>query len=219
MRLFIRLTLVFLILLVPSASSQEIHTNLLQSVIELVKDEYIDETNEDEIVESAINGMLQSLDPHSIYLNPKNFSELKNDTRGEFGGLGIEVTMEKGLVKVITPIEDSPADKVGVKAGDYIVKIEDEQVQGKSLMEAVKLMRGKIGTPINITVRRLEVDEDLKFTIIRDVVKVREVSSSILDNVGYLRLRAFNEQSSKQLIKKINNFKKTKKDLNGYILI
>ena len=168
MRLFIRLTLVFLILLVPSASSKN-NIHLLQSVIELVKDEYIDETNEDEIVESAINGMLQSLDPHSIYLNPKNFSELKNDTRGEFGGLGIEVTMEKGLVKVITPIEDSPADKVGVKAGDYIVKIEDEQVQGKSLMEAVKLMRGKIGTPINITVRRLEVDEDLKFTIIRDV--------------------------------------------------
>jgi carboxyl-terminal processing protease len=223
MRLFIRLTLVFLILLVPSASSKNNHPlyeklDLFSDVLEKINNEYVDKVDQSKVIDAAINGMLQSLDPHSAYMNPENFKSMGVETKGEFGGLGIEITMEAGFVKVITPIEDSPADKVGVKAGDYIIKINEKQVKGLNIMEAVKLMRGKIGTPINITVRRLEVDEDLKFTIIRDVVKVREVSSSILDNVGYLRLRAFNEQSSKQLIKKINNFKKTKKDLNGYIL-
>jgi|TARA_B110000285_G_scaffold147198_1_gene164266 carboxyl-terminal processing protease len=223
MRLFIRLTLVFLILLVPSASSKNNHPlyeklDLFSDVLEKINNEYVDKVDQSKVIDAAINGMLQSLDPHSAYMNPESFKSMGVETKGEFGGLGIEITMEAGFVKVITPIEDSPADKVGVKAGDYIIKINEKQVKGLNIMEAVKLMRGKIGTPINITVRRLEVDEDLKFTIIRDVVKVREVSSSILDNVGYLRLRAFNEQSSKQLIKKINNFKKTKKDLNGYIL-
>jgi len=223
MRLFIRLTLVFLILLVPSASSKNNHPlyeklDLFSDVLEKINNEYVDKVDQNKVIDSAINGMLQSLDPHSAYMNPESFKSMGVETKGEFGGLGIEITMEAGFVKVITPIEDSPADKVGVKAGDYIIKINEKQVKGLNIMEAVKLMRGKIGTPINITVRRLEVDGDLKFTIIRDVVKVREVSSSILDNVGYLRLRAFNEQSSKQLIKKINNFKKTKKDLNGYIL-
>jgi carboxyl-terminal processing protease len=223
MRLFIRLILVFLILLVPSASSKNNHPlyeklDLFSDVLEKINNEYVDKVDQSKVIDAAINGMLQSLDPHSAYMNPESFKSMGVETKGEFGGLGIEITMEAGFVKVITPIEDSPADKVGVKAGDYIIKINEKQVKGLNIMEAVKLMRGKIGTPINITVRRLEVDEDLKFTIIRDVVKVREVSSSILDNVGYLRLRAFNEQSSKQLIKKINNFKKTKKDLNGYIL-
>jgi len=223
MRLFIKLTLVFLILLVPSASSKNNHPlyeklDLFSDVLEKINNEYVDKVNQSKVIDAAINGMLQSLDPHSAYMNPESFKSMGVETKGEFGGLGIEITMEAGFVKIITPIEDSPADKVGVKAGDYIIKINEKQVKGLNIMEAVKLMRGKIGTPINITVRRLEVDEDLKFTIIRDVVKVREVSSSILDNVGYLRLRAFNEQSSKQLIKKINNFKKTKKDLNGYIL-
>ena len=223
MRLFIRLTLVFLILLVPSASSKNNHPlyeklDLFSDVLEKINNEYVDKVDQSKVIDAAINGMLQSLDPHSAYMNPESFKSMGVETKGEFGGLGIEITMEAGFVKVITPIEDSPADKVGVKAGDYIIRINEKQVKGLNIMEAVKLMRGKIGTPINITVRRLEVDEDLKFTIIRDVVKVREVSSSILDNVGYLRLRAFNEQGSKQLIKKINNFKKTKKDLNGYIL-
>ena len=223
MRLFIRLTLVFLILLVPSASSKNNHPlyeklDLFSDVLEKINNEYVDKVDQSKVIDAAINGMLQSLDPHSAYMNPESFKSMGVETKGEFGGLGIEITMEAGFVKVITPIEDSPADKVGVKAGDYIIRINEKQVKGLNIMEAVKLMRGKIGTPINITVRRLEVDEDLKFTIVRDVVKVREVSSSILDNVGYLRLRAFNEQSSKQLIKKINNFKKTKKDLNGYIL-
>jgi carboxyl-terminal processing protease len=223
MRLFIRLTLVFLILLVPIASSKNNHPlyeklDLFSDVLEKINNEYVDKIDQNKVIDAAINGMLQSLDPHSSYMNPENYKNMGVDTKGEFGGLGIEITMEAGFVKVITPIEDSPADKVGVKAGDYIIKINEKQVKGLNIMEAIKLMRGKIGTPINITVRRLEVNEDLKFTIIRDIVKVREVSSSILDNIGYLRLRAFNEQSSKQLIKKINNLKKTKKNLNGYIL-
>ena len=136
-------------LLASDELSQE-NKNLLQSVIELVKDEYIDETNEDEIVESAINGMLQSLDPHSIYLNPKNFSELKNDTRGEFGGLGIEVTMEKGLVKVISPIDGTPAYRAGITEGDYITHINKEAIMGKNLSDAVELMRGKPNTAIEM---------------------------------------------------------------------
>lgn len=223
MRLFIRLTLIFLILLVPSASSKNNHPlyeklDLFSDVLEKINNGYVDQVDQSEVIDSAINGMLQSLDPHSSYMNPESFKNMGVETKGEFGGLGIEITMEAGFVKVITPIEDSPADKVGVKAGDYIIKINEKQVKGLNIMEAVKLMRGKIGTPINITVRRLEVDEDLKFTIIRDVVKVREVSSSILNNIGYLRLRAFNEQSFKQLKKKISNFKKTKKNLDGYIL-
>lgn len=223
MRLFIRLTLIFLILLVPSASSKNNHPlyeklDLFSDVLEKINNGYVDQVDQSEVIDSAINGMLQSLDPHSSYMNPESFKNMGVETKGEFGGLGIEITMEAGFVKVITPIEDSPADKVGVKAGDYIIKINAKQVKGLNIMEAVKLMRGKIGTPINITVRRLEVDEDLKFTIIRDVVKVREVSSSILNNIGYLRLRAFNEQSFKQLKKKISNFKKTKKNLDGYIL-
>ena len=223
MRLLIKLTLIFLISLTPSANTKNTHPlyeklDLFSDVLEKINNEYVDKIDQSEVIDAAINGMLQSLDPHSSYLNPENFKTMGVETKGEFGGLGIEITMEAGFVKVITPIEDSPADKVGIKSGDYIIKINEKQVKGLNIIEAVKLMRGKIGAPINITVRRLEVDEDLKFTIIRDIVKVREVSASILDDVGYLRLRAFNEQSSKQLIKKINNFKKTKKDLNGYIL-
>ena len=138
------------------------------------------------------------------------------ETKGEFGGLGIEITMESGFIKVITPIEGSPADEVGVKPGDYIIKINETQVKGLTLQEAVNLMRGKIGTSIDITIRRLDEDEDLKFTIIRDNVKVREISSSVMENVGYIRLRAFNQQSSKQLRKKIKDL--SKKNLDGYIL-
>ena len=192
--------------------------DLFSDVLEKIKNEYVDEVNQSEVIDSAINGMLQSLDPYSSYMNPESFKNMNIETKGEFGGLGIEITMESGFVKVITPIEDSPADKIGVKAGDYIIKINDKQVKGLTLMQAVNLMRGKIGTSINITVRRVDVDDDLKFTIIRDKIKVREVSSSIINNVGYIRLRAFNEQSGNQLLAKIKDFSKDNNNLTGYIL-
>ena len=168
------------------------------------------------MIDAAINGMLQSLDPYSAYMNPESYRNMNIETKGEFGGLGIEITMESGFIKVITPIEGSPADEVGVKPGDYIIKINETQVKGLTLQEAVNLMRGKIGTSIDITIRRLDEDEDLKFTITRDNIKVREISSSIIENVGYIRLRAFNQQSSKQLRKKIKDL--SKKNLDGYIL-
>ena len=191
---------------------------MFSDVLEKINNEYVNEVDQSEAIDSAINGMLQSLDPYSSYMNPESFKNMNIETKGEFGGLGIEITMESGFVKVITPIEDSPADKIGIKAGDYIIKINDKQVKGLTLMQAVNLMRGKIGTSINITVRRVDVDEDLKFTIKRDKIKVREVSSSIKENVGYIRLRAFNEQSGDQLLKKIKDLSKENKNLTCYIL-
>ena len=223
MRIFIKLAIVFLILITQNAESKNDNTlyeklDLFSDVLEKINKGYVKEVDQSEVIDGAINGMLQSLDPFSAYMSPESFKNMNVETSGEFGGLGIEVTMESGFVKVITPMEDSPADKVGVKAGDYIIKINEKQVKGLNLMEAVNLMRGKIGTPINITIRRLDVEEDLKFVIVRDKIKVREVSSAIKENVGYIRLSAFNEQSGDQLLNKIKDFSKTNKNLNGYIL-
>ncbi len=153
--------------------------DLLQSVIKLVQEEYIDETVEDEIVESAINGMLQSLDPHSLYLNQKDFKELTSDTKGEFGGLGIEVTMEKGLVKVISPIDKTPAERAGIIEGDFITHINKDPILGKSLSEAVSLMRGKPNTEIEITIARKGLDEGFDLKLIREIIKVPGVLVSI----------------------------------------
>ena len=223
MRIFTKLAIVFLILITQNAESKNDNTlyeklDLFSDVLEKINKGYVKEVDQSEVIDGAINGMLQSLDPFSAYMSPESFKNMNVETSGEFGGLGIEVTMESGFVKVITPMEDSPADKMGVKAGDYIIKINEKQVKGLNLMEAVNLMRGKIGTPINITVRRLDVEEDLKFVIVRDKIKVREVSSTIKENVGYIRLRAFNEQSGDQLLKKIKDLSKTNKNLKGYIL-
>ena len=190
--------------------------DLFSDVLNTLKQEYVDEVEQSEVIDSAINGMLQSLDPYSSYMSPETFRNMNDDTKGEFGGLGIEITMEAGLVKIITPIEGTPADKAGVEAGDYIVKINNKQVKGMSLMDAVKLMRGKIGTSIQITVRRAEVEDELKFKITRGIIKIREVSVEAKKNVGYIRLRAFNEQSHSQLVKKLNKLDENK--LNGYIL-
>ena len=200
MRLFIRLILVFLVLLVPSASSKNTHPlyeklDLFSDVLEKINKEYVTDVNQSKVIDAAINGMLQSLDPYSAYMNPESFRNMNIETKGEFGGLGIEV---------------------GVKPGDYIIKINETQVKGLTLQEAVNLMRGKIKTSIDITIRRLDEDNDLKFTIIRDNIKVREISASVMENVGYIRLRAFNQQSSKQLRKKIKDL--SKKNLDGYIL-
>ncbi len=221
---FIKLILLFFLIVTSNAYAKNNISllyeklDLFSDVLEKINNEYVNEVDQSEAIDSAINGMLQSLDPYSSYMNPESFKNMNIETKGEFGGLGIEITMESGFVKVITPIEDSPADKIGIKAGDYIIKINDKQVKGLTLMQAVNLMRGKIGTSINITVRRVDVDEDLKFTIKRDKIKVREVSSSIKENVGYIRLRAFNEQSGDQLLKKIKDLSKENKNLTGYIL-
>ena len=211
----------FIIIFSPSAYSNPSDKlyeklDLFSDVLNTLKKEYVDEVEQSEVIDAAINGMLQSLDPYSGYMSPESFRNMNDDTRGEFGGLGIEITMEGGLVKVITPIEGTPADKAGVEAGDFIIKIDNKQVKGMSLMDAVKLMRGKIGTSIEITVRRPEIDEDLKFKITRAIIKIREVSSEVKNNIGYIRLRAFNEQSHNQMIKQIN--KLNKNNLNGYIL-
>ena len=192
--------------------------DLFAEVLEKIQNEYVEEVDQAQIIDSAINGALQSLDPFSAYMNPKVFEESQSETSGEFGGLGIEVSMESGVIKVITPIDDTPAAKAGVKAGDYIVKINGEQVQGKTLMEAVNLMRGPVGTSIEITVRRKGLRKAKIFKITREIIEIKSVISKIVDNkVGYLRLRAFNANSSSQLKKEIAKIEKNKK-LVGYIL-
>ena len=192
--------------------------DLFAEVLEKIQNEYVEEVDQAEIIDSAINGALQSLDPFSAYMNPKVFEESQSETSGEFGGLGIEVSMESGVIKVIAPIDDTPAAKAGIKAGDYIVKINGEQVQGKTLMEAVNLMRGPEGTSIEITVRRKGLRKAKIFKITREIIEIKSVISKIVDNkVGYLRLRAFNKNSSSQLKKEISKIEKNKK-LVGYIL-
>ena len=143
--------------------------DLFGEVLEKINKEYVDEINQSKSMDSAINGVLQSLDPYSAYMSPETFKEMQTDTSGQFGGLGIEIGMEAGVVKVISPIDDTPAAKAGIKAGDYIVKIGKEQVQGKSLMDAVKLMRGPIGTSIDLTVRRKNVKKPIEFKITRKI--------------------------------------------------
>lgn len=192
--------------------------DLFAEVLEKIQNEYVEEVDQAQIIDSAINGALQSLDPFSAYMNPKVFEESQSETSGEFGGLGIEVSMESGVIIVIAPIDDTPASKAGIKAGDYIVKINGEQVQGKTLMEAVNLMRGPEGTSIEITVRRKGLRKAKTFKITREIIEIKSVISKIVDNkVGYLRLRAFNKNSSSQLKKEISKIEKNKK-LVGYIL-
>ena len=191
--------------------------DLFSEVLEKIQDEYIDEVDQAEIMDSAINGILQFLDPYSAYMNPQIFEEMQTETSGKFGGLGIEVSMEAGVVKVISPIDDTPASRAGIKSGDYIVKINDEQVQGKTLMEAVHMMRGSVGSSIELTVRRKGLKKAKIFKIIREIIEIRSVVSKLIDNeIGYLRLRAFNENSSDQLKNEISKLEKNK-ELVGYI--
>ena len=192
--------------------------DLFGEVLEKINKEYVDETNQSEGMDAAINGLLQSLDPYSSYMPPEIFKEMQTETSGEFGGLGIEVGMEAGVVKVISPIDDTPASKAGIKAGDYIVKINDTQVQGKSLSEAVDLMRGPVGSGIELTVRRRGAKKALTFNVVREVIEVQSVKSELLENnIGYLRLTSFNDNSSQQIKKQIKKLKKNK-NLNSYIL-
>ena len=191
--------------------------DLFGEVLDKINNEYVDEVNQSDAMDAAINGVLQSLDPYSAYMSPESFIEMETETSGKFGGLGIEVGMEFGVVKVITPMDGSPAEREGVKAGDYIVKINETQVQGKTLLEAVELMRGPVGSSLEITVRRKGVKKALVFKIVREIIEVKSVKSKIIDeNVGYIRLTSFNENSSKQIKDKIKNFKRNK--INKYVL-
>ena len=192
--------------------------DLFGEVLEKINKEYVDEINQSEGMDSAINGLLQSLDPYSAYMSPEIFNEMQTETSGEFGGLGIEVGMESGVVKVISPIDDTPASKAGIKAGDYIIKIDDVQVQGKSLSEAVDLMRGPVGSSINLTIRRVGQKKALNFNIMREIIEIRSVRAEILKkNIGYIRLTSFNENSSGQIRNQIKKFEKNQ-NVNSYIL-
>ncbi|MDC0046724.1 S41 family peptidase [Candidatus Pelagibacter sp.] len=192
--------------------------DLFGEVLEKINKEYVDEINQSESMDSAINGLLQSLDPYSAYMSPKIFEQMQTETSGEFGGLGIEVGMEAGVVKVISPIDDTPASEAGLKAGDYIVKINNIQVQGKSLSEAVDLMRGPVGSSIELTVRRIGEKKALIFNIVREIIQVQSVKSEVLDDsIGYIRLTSFNDNSSNQIEKQIKKLKKNE-NLNSYIL-
>ena len=192
--------------------------DLFGEVLEKINKEYVDEINQSESMDSAINGLLQSLDPYSAYMSPEIFQEMQTETSGEFGGLGIEVSMESGVVKVISPIDDTPASKAGIKAGDYIVKINNTQVQGKSLSEAVDLMRGPVGSSIELTVRRRGVKKALTFNITREIIEVQSVKSDLLENnIGYIRLTSFNDNSSQQIKKQIKKLKENE-NLKAFIL-
>ncbi len=192
--------------------------DIFGEVLEKINEEYVDEINQSESMDAAINGLLQSLDPYSAYMSPEIFNEMKTETSGEFGGLGIEVSMESGVVKVISPIDDTPASKAGIKAGDYIVKIENTQVQGKTLSEAVDLMRGPVGSSIELTIRRRGEKKALTFNITREIIEVQSVKSDLLENnIGYIRLTSFNENSSDQIKNKINNLEKNQ-NIKSYIL-
>jgi len=192
--------------------------DLFGEVLEKINKEYVDEVDQSKSMDAAINGLLQSLDPYSAYMTPESFEGMQTETSGKFGGLGIEVGMESGVVKVISPIDDTPASRAGLKAGDYIVKINGVQVQGKSLMDAVDLMRGLVGSSIELTVRRRGVKKALIFNITREIIQIQSVKSELLDNnIGYIRLTSFNANSSKQIkerVKKLNN----NENLKGYIL-
>ena len=205
---------------VVAANDDDIYKkiDLFSEVLDKINKEYVEEIDQSEVMDAAINGVLQSLDPYSAYMSPESFQNMQTETSGKFGGLGIEVSMEAGVVKVISPIDESPAYKVGVKAGDYIVKINEHQVQGKTLIEAVDLMRGPVGSDIEITVRRKGVKKAIIFKITREIIKIQSVKSKkIDDSIGYIRLTAFNENSSSQIKKKINEFSKNK-NIKGYIL-
>ena len=217
---FLLLIFFFQTNLVSSSEEDDIYKkiDIFSEVLDKINKEFVDDVNQSEAMDAAINGVLQSLDPYSAYMTPELYESMQTETSGEFGGLGIEVSMEAGVIKVITPMDDSPAAKAGVKAGDYIVRINDIQVQGKSLSEAVDIMRGPVGTDIEITVRRRGERKALIFNITREKIKVASVKSEILeDQTGYIRLTSFNENSGDQIKDKIKEFKKNER-IQNYIL-
>jgi carboxyl-terminal processing protease len=203
------------------AANSEIYRqlDLFGDVLERVRSDYVEQPEDTKLIESAINGMLSALDPHSSYLNAKHFRDMQVQTRGEFGGLGIEVTMEKGVIKVVAPIDDTPADKAGLRSGDYITHLDDEQIQGLTLQQAVEKMRGPVNTPITLTVVRKGVDEPMKIKVVRDVIRINPVKSRAEDDVAYIRITTFNEQTYSELKKAVSNLKKEiGSKLKGYVI-
>ena len=209
---------------VPSTAQDARNTyeylDLFGDIFERVRGGYVEEVDEQQLIESAINGMLASLDPHSSYLPPENFDDMRVQTRGEFGGLGIEVTMESGFVKVVAPIDDTPAARAGLEAGDFITHIDDESVLGLTLSEAVDLMRGPVGSEITITIMREGLDEPFDVTITRDTIKIRAVRARAEGTVGIIRITTFNEQTYQNLEKAIEEVKAEigEDKVTGYIL-
>ncbi len=214
-------SLIIILLILPFSSKAEEekdvykYLNLFGEAFEKIKNNYVEDVTSKDLIESAIEGMLSSLDPHSTYLNYDELNELKVQTKGEFGGLGIEVTLENGFVKVIAPIDDTPADKAGIKSGDLITHLDDEPVLGMTLSEAVTIMRGKVGSKIKLTINRNE-NENLQIFITRAIIQLKAVKSKIENNIGYIRVSSFNQKVDKQIIDSINNFKQ--KSLIGYVL-
>src|SRR5271169_6634993 len=204
-----------------SASDTYRELNLFGDVFERVRADYVEKPDDSQLVESAINGMLAGLDPHSSYMDPKSFRDMQVQTRGEFGGLGIEVTMEDGLIKVVTPIDETPAAKAGILANDIITKLDDDQVQGLTLNQAVEKMRGPVNTKIKLTVMRKGQDKPIEISITRDIIRVRAVRANVEgDDVGYIRLTQFNEQTTDGLKKAIADITAKISDdkLKGYVL-
>ncbi len=190
--------------------------DLFGQIFERVRSDYVEEVTDDELIEKAIDGMLTGLDPHSGYMNDEVWEEMQADTKGTFGGLGIEITMEDGFVKVISPIDDTPAYKAGVMAGDYIIQIENTPVLGLTIADAVELMRGEKGEPIKITISR-ENTEPFEIEIIRDIIKVQSVKSDIFENIGYLRITSFTEQTEAGIKKSINKISEELKKKRNWI--
>lgn len=195
------------------------YLNLFGDVFERVRSEYVEEVPDKDLIEYAVNGMLSSLDPHSSYLNEERYNEMKVETRGQFGGLGIEVTMENGLVKVVSPIDDTPAFRAGIQSGDYIVKIDGEAVMGLTLSDAVKMMRGKVGTTIDLEIHRENEEAPIDVTLTRDVINIKSVRHRVEGNAGYIRITQFSQNTEEGLKEAIADIKKQLGDkLIGYVL-
>ena len=205
---------------VAAGSSTYKELSIFGDVFERVRAQYVTPPQEDKLIENAINGMLTSLDPHSSYMNAKDADDMRSQTKGEFGGLGIEVTMEDELVKVITPIDDTPAARAGVLAGDFISEIDGQPVRGLKLQDAVDKMRGEINTPIKLKLLRKGADKPIEVTIVRDIIPVRAVKWRTEDDVGYLRIISFSEKTYDDLVKGIEGIKKQipADKLKGYVL-
>jgi carboxyl-terminal processing protease len=205
----------------PSAENVDLYRqlDLFGQVLQHVRADYVEKPDDSKLIEDAINGMMAALDPHSSYLNPKDFRDMQVETRGEFGGLGIEVTMEKGLLKVVSPIEDTPAAKAGIMSGDIITALDKEDIQNLTLQQAVDKMRGSVNSPITLTIRRQGVDKPFDVKMVRDVIRIKPVKYSAENDVGYIHITSFNEQTTADLQKAVAELKRTiGSKLKGYII-